>query len=681
MKLNNHANNLKTNVENNVSHDFKIGNAAVVIDILRNRLYEKPIQTLVQEYICNARDAMREADKPEHEFNITIPIKQYNHILGTNSTPTFSVRDFGPGISPDRMENIFTLYGSSTKRGDNSQTGGFGIGAKSAWAYTDSFTITSVTDGFKRVYVAHTGVSSNGRLELLSEAPTNEPTGTEISLAVKNLDIEQFEQAVYRAVSNWENIPNVINGTVPVQEISYSIDNLDLIKQERNNLYYKPETAIIDGIPYSLANFTGYGKNTSLSELSSYCKTSMNLKFPTGVLEVSASRESIAQSENNNTILNNEAKRLLKLIESEIKEKFKVSTVLEWINVHKHYFPLFDITNEYVGFDGYQIQDRGLSNSSYSINNDTGKPTVRATLMTPFTKSQRRYNRNTSSAIPNFENLKKENVRYIPLSLLNNVYYNSLDESVQITNKRIKEAIKNSEEEIIILSSENQDSLKKIVSDLNAQDIASVSFPIVPRQKREKIKTTQDSVIIRTVYRSIREVLLNNLSTTYLYLELKDNTYSQENLIQLQDHYAFEDSDFQICYLSKQAIEQVKDISHFKCFKEWVQEYKPTDQDFNDVKQHHVQNLELWDVLKNQKTKDKIINEMIKDYKSLRNPRYDSVPAILKNKIEGNTEIIEFISKENTLNEHIKKNLPILECLDLKEEIVDEIVYYINSKV
>jgi hypothetical protein len=73
MKLGEHSNKLETNVENE-TQDFGIGDASVIIDILRNRLYERKIPTSCQEYICNARDAMREAGKG-NEFEITVPTR------------------------------------------------------------------------------------------------------------------------------------------------------------------------------------------------------------------------------------------------------------------------------------------------------------------------------------------------------------------------------------------------------------------------------------------------------------------------------------------------------------------------------------------------------------------------------------------------------------------------------
>src|SRR5688572_23276532 len=114
---------------------FSIGNPVVIMKIMRSKLYSNPIKVLIQEYLCNARDANREAGC-DRAIEVHVPTK-FNQ--------SFEVRDYGIGISPERMENVFIRYGESTKRGNNLQTGGFGIGAKSGWSYSDSFSITTVT--------------------------------------------------------------------------------------------------------------------------------------------------------------------------------------------------------------------------------------------------------------------------------------------------------------------------------------------------------------------------------------------------------------------------------------------------------------------------------------------------------------------------------------------------------
>lgn len=188
--------NAKTSMESNVplSQIKKFGvdtdNMELIMEIL-SKLYAYPIRTMVQEYICNGRDAMREAGTWGK-----IPM-----VIGLPNTlePTFRVRDYGVGISPDRMDNVFVNYGSSTKRDSNTQTGGFGIGSKSFRCYTDSMSVVSFHNGTKYSYV----IQPAGCL-LLSQESTKEPNGVEILIAVKHKDIHDFFDAVQRCVRFWK---------------------------------------------------------------------------------------------------------------------------------------------------------------------------------------------------------------------------------------------------------------------------------------------------------------------------------------------------------------------------------------------------------------------------------------------------------------------------------------------
>ncbi len=107
-------------VQQSMSFGIDESNMAMIYDILRNKLYTNPVLTVVREYSSNARDSHTEAGCPERPIFIHLP---------TDTEPYFSVRDYGVGIAPDRMEGIFCKYGSSTKRDKNTQIGGFGLGS------------------------------------------------------------------------------------------------------------------------------------------------------------------------------------------------------------------------------------------------------------------------------------------------------------------------------------------------------------------------------------------------------------------------------------------------------------------------------------------------------------------------------------------------------------------------
>ena len=284
MIINNNAVKIDSNVEPSKALNFGISDVRLVVDIL-SKLYAYPIRTLVQEYICNGRDAMREAGTwGKLPIEITVP---------NSLDPVFKVRDFGVGISPDRMENIFVNYGSSTKRNTNTQTGGFGIGAKSAFSYTDSFTVTSFYNGVRYLYVAHLG--DEGGVNLISQNNTTQPNGVEISIGVKPKDISDFRNAVQRCVKFWSE-PIKFCGAKDIFQLkpTLTLGNMTVYAES-----HPPRTIyLIDGIEYDLMEEQG-GNYWSKKDNGLHTGTStVALNIPNGHFKIASSRERL---ENNDT--------------------------------------------------------------------------------------------------------------------------------------------------------------------------------------------------------------------------------------------------------------------------------------------------------------------------------------------------------------------------------------------
>ncbi len=112
------------------SHEFKTINYGISTDnlpllfqMLRTNLYSDIYGSLVRELASNVVDSHTEANKPNAIGEIEWV--EENRLLGVD--PQIIVRDFGVGLSPERMQNIYGNYLSSTKRDDNSQIGGFGL--------------------------------------------------------------------------------------------------------------------------------------------------------------------------------------------------------------------------------------------------------------------------------------------------------------------------------------------------------------------------------------------------------------------------------------------------------------------------------------------------------------------------------------------------------------------------
>jgi len=292
---------------------FGIGDLALIMDIIRNKMYSNPIRACCQEIMSNARDAHREVFKD----NVPIEVK-----LPTNDDPSFHIRDFGPGITPDRMSNVFIQYGASTKRDDNIQTGGFGLGAKSPFAYTDTFCIISNTpeemfidaDGnehencmVSRNYIAHIDETRIGKLSLCSSEVTEEQQGTTILIAVKHNDIDAFDDHVRAVGQYWEVRPTVKGRDWKWTEVKKILKGSNwFIEQNltpKNSWGYRQVTAkaIVDGIAYPLSTDHINEAGTILgTEISQLFGLNLRLEFETGELELTANREEINQTATKN---------------------------------------------------------------------------------------------------------------------------------------------------------------------------------------------------------------------------------------------------------------------------------------------------------------------------------------------------------------------------------------------
>ena len=217
-------------------------NTGVLISILRDKLYNFKLRTPIQEYMSNARDAHSEVGNDHLPIEITLP---------TKIRPEIMIRDFGPGLSEERVNDVFCVYGESTKR-QTDAIGGFGIGGKSAFAYTNAFSITSYYNGFKTVYLSESDSSPEGTLRKISQSNTDEPNGVCISIPIKDQDLKIAENAVLRSALFWEVQPKIINADDSFKwpKVKHYEDFVVVDNSEIKNIIKPDSIYIVKNIPY-----------------------------------------------------------------------------------------------------------------------------------------------------------------------------------------------------------------------------------------------------------------------------------------------------------------------------------------------------------------------------------------------------------------------------------------------
>lgn len=168
------------------SQKFGVSDDPMLMSMLSTGLYANPHRTMIQEIIFNAWDAHRMGNCQDTPIDIYV-----------NENSGFIVRDYGPGIHPDAMTEIYCIYGNSTKRNDQNQTGGFGLGSKSPFAYTETFTVTSMHGGKKSMYLVKRVSEDNnggpGMTAIISGADTEE-SGLMVTVPLKS---ERDKQKTY----------------------------------------------------------------------------------------------------------------------------------------------------------------------------------------------------------------------------------------------------------------------------------------------------------------------------------------------------------------------------------------------------------------------------------------------------------------------------------------------------
>lgn len=208
----------------NQTQNMGISDSAEFFHILSSSLYQNQRLAVIREVICNAWDAHIFSGREQQPIRVML------------EDDTLIIQDFGPGISPEDFGPIYGVYGHSTKKGDGKQTGGFGLGCKSPFAYTDHFEVTSCHKGLKTVYaLSKSSAEAQGKpgITPIVTLPCDEH-GVTVKIKLKNVfeDRRVFNEYIRQVVRNGE-IFATLNGVVlPIYPFTKSENNfITLAKQ------------------------------------------------------------------------------------------------------------------------------------------------------------------------------------------------------------------------------------------------------------------------------------------------------------------------------------------------------------------------------------------------------------------------------------------------------------------
>ena len=268
-----------------------INNIGFITQLLSTNLYSKPIDSFLREIVSNAWDSHVEVGNNEP---ILLEIG-----TDTEGRDYCRIQDFGIGLSPERFNEIYKNIGSSTKRGDNTQIGGFGIGRFSALAYSGTVYLTSNYKGVKYKYLMYKD-GNIIKIDELFNAPTTDRDGLEVMVYIKPGDVGDFKDGIKNQLIFFENLYISFDRHWQKSNIEFAerFNNLKIKKYKNfsvNSFSTNNDTTLCLGkIQYPLNKYSLL--NTKF-KFDKYYPISVN--FEIGDLEVTPNREQILYSKTN----------------------------------------------------------------------------------------------------------------------------------------------------------------------------------------------------------------------------------------------------------------------------------------------------------------------------------------------------------------------------------------------
>lgn len=304
---------------------FTIQASAKAFEVLSSNLYQNKILAVIREITCNAADAHALVGKPLTSIEVNLP---------TFAMPSFSVRDYGPGLSHDDVMSLYTTYFRSTKDNNASAIGGFGLGSKSPFAVADQFTVTSWHKGVKSVYVCYKQ-GGMPRVNHITSEPSTEPSGLLVTVVVKAQDRNEWTHNAANFFRFWPNLPKLTGFDASFQTVWQTDEVLYKSSDTLNDLPRwailrggQPATVFMGLVFYSL-NFDNLTKLPS--EVSTLLRgASLFLNMPVSSLQISPSREALSYDPDTVALLETTCIRIAKgIINEAIKDFDKLPTLYD----------------------------------------------------------------------------------------------------------------------------------------------------------------------------------------------------------------------------------------------------------------------------------------------------------------------------------------------------------------
>ncbi|MDA8118913.1 MAG: hypothetical protein M0Z85_02425 [Gammaproteobacteria bacterium] len=272
----------------------RIKMSAHAFSILASGLYTDKIAAVLREVGCNARDAHVAAGKPDLPIEVKLP---------TVLDSQFHIKDWGVGLDKEEVMGMYLTFFESTKSESDDFVGAFGLGSKSPFAYTDSFTVTAAKGGVKRVFTVFREAGVPQCVFLHEEpAPADWQNGLQVSFPVKAADLATFAARAARVYEFWDVKPVFRGAEVTWPSYTARLETASCVLVRGTG---QASSVVMGGVRYPLPDPSDIVKDTvSMSPgeaefLLSFLRIFFGhyapiLKAPIGLLAVTPSREALS---------------------------------------------------------------------------------------------------------------------------------------------------------------------------------------------------------------------------------------------------------------------------------------------------------------------------------------------------------------------------------------------------
>lgn len=272
--------------------------------ITLSRQYSRPMDAVIRELATNALESHQAAGYTG-PVEITLP---------SSADPFVTIADRGLGLGLEDITDVIGDYADSTKRHDGQVTPNYGIGSKSPYAVSDSYTIVAVKDGVRREVLFARLTGGNPGYKILSTAPTSEANGVSVRVPVPDvLAFDSWREAATNVLYWWEkgtflvHRANFFTGDPETLEIATFRDEVRDRISTPSVLSIKTGFAYSDGSNVMVRTGTAgysvpYGFFDDLG-LSLYGLGKLCVEMPKDSIKVSPNRESIEDTDGNRELI------------------------------------------------------------------------------------------------------------------------------------------------------------------------------------------------------------------------------------------------------------------------------------------------------------------------------------------------------------------------------------------